>query len=238
MPRIIKFAGVILAMLALIPILELAKQQVDDSAEPRVSLIPDMDNQSKVKTQRASPLFADGRGMRKAPEGTVAREDLVGDPHLRDGRVGGDWATTFPFAVTDSVVARGRGRFGIFCAPCHGLAGDGDGIVARRASALMEGTWVPPANLTDQTVRSRPVGHIYNTIRHGIRKMPPYGPQIPVRDRWAIVAYVRALQIAQAGSPDELTAQEREALGPPPPPPAAADTTAQATTPAPAPDGK
>jgi mono/diheme cytochrome c family protein len=96
--------------------------------------------------------------------------------------------------VTESLVRRGQNRFDIFCAPCHGLDGYGDGPVAKRADALQEGTWVPPSSYHTDLVRQRPVGFIFNTITHGIRNMPAYGPQIPVADRWAIVSYVRELR--------------------------------------------
>lgn len=82
----------------------------------------------------------------------------------------------------------------MFCAPCHGLSGYGNGPVAIRAEELEQGTWTPPASFHTELVRERPAGHIFNTISNGIRNMPAYGPQIPVEDRWAIVAYVRALQ--------------------------------------------
>ncbi|MBK7701485.1 MAG: cytochrome c [bacterium] len=216
MPRFMKSAAVVLTLLALIPLLALVKARVTDSDRPRLSLVYDMDDQSKVKSQRASELFADGRAMRPPPAGTVARDELVGRDHLRDGRIDTLWVETFPAPVTRAMVERGRERYGIYCAPCHGQAGNGDGIVAKRAEALMEGTWVPPSNLADATVRARPVGHLYNTIRHGIRKMPAYGSQIGVEDRWAIVAYVRALQAAQAGSPADLAPADLAALGPPP----------------------
>ncbi len=236
MPRIIKSAAVVLTLLALIPVLALVKARVTDSGRTRLSLVYDMDDQAKVKTQRASELFADGRAMRPPPAGTVARDELVGRDRLRDGRVDTTWVETFPTPVTRAMVERGRERFGVYCAPCHGLAGNGDGIVAKRAEALREGTWVPPSNLVDAAVRARPVGHLYNTIRHGIRKMPAYGSQIGVEDRWAIVAYVRALQAAQAGAPADLEPADLAALGPPPAPaPAAPAATTTATAAAPPP---
>jgi mono/diheme cytochrome c family protein len=95
------------------------------------------------------------------------------------------------------MLLRGQERFNIYCSPCHGLTGAGDGLVSRRADALQEGTWVPPLTFHGDQVRGRPVGHLFNTITHGIRNMPAYGAQIPAEDRWAIVAYVRALQRSQ-----------------------------------------
>jgi mono/diheme cytochrome c family protein len=139
----------------------------------------------------------------------VARGHLEADDHFERGRVDGDWATTFPVPVTEGLMERGRQRFEIYCAPCHGLNGTGRGMVARRADELAElgkATWVPPASVHDETVRSRPVGQLFNTITYGVRNMPAYGPQIPTADRWAIVAYVRALQRAWHATLDDVPA--------------------------------
>jgi hypothetical protein len=92
------------------------------------------------------------------------------------------------------------------------LAGYGDGMVAKRADELMEATWVPPSSFHTELVRSRPVGHLYNTITNGIRNMPAYGPQIPEHDRWAIVAYVRALQLSQNADVSDVPAELRSSL--------------------------
>jgi len=151
--------------------------------------------------------------MRPDPPGTVARGELDEDDAIYRGKRGDEWITTIPVPVTGALLARGRQRFDIYCSPCHGLAGYGDGMVAKRAEALQEGTWTPPSSFHTDLVRSRPVGHIFNTITHGIRNMPAYGPQIPVADRWAIVSYVRALQRSQnatvADVPPDLRAQLR-----------------------------
>lgn len=213
MPRWFTSIALILTLIMLIPILLLVKARVTNSPLPRYMIVFDMDNQDKVKTQHEFALFADGRGMRTPPEGTVARDEIVGNPHLSEGRVDGEWATAFPVPVDEALLRRGQERYAIFCAPCHGAAGEGDGIIAQRANELMEGTWVPPTNLHDQTVVDRPVGHLYNSIRRGIRNMPPYGSQVPVHDRWAIVSYVRALQLSRgAGAPTDLTAEDRALL--------------------------
>jgi mono/diheme cytochrome c family protein len=201
-----------LTLLALIPVALLVKARVTHSDLPRFMVIYDMDNQQKVKTQRASAVFTDGLSMRVAPEGTVDRDAVVGDPALTDGGVGPDFDAGFPVPVDRPLLERGRERFGIYCAPCHGLDGRGDGMVHRRADALMEGTWVAPTDLVSDAVIARTEGHLYNTIRQGIRKMPAYGAQIPLHDRWAIVAYVRALQKAQAGTLEDLNENDRAAL--------------------------
>ncbi len=125
-----------------------------------------------------------------------------------------------PFHVTEDFVKRGEERFNIYCSPCHGMTGYGDGMVERRAQDLKNGpdpaaaqTWVQPQNLQEAKILTRPDGHIFNTITHGIRSMPPYDKQISISDRWAIVAYVRALQRSQQAGPTDLTAEERQKFG-------------------------
>lgn len=187
----------VLAVLALVPFVMIARARATKSDRPRIHLIDDMDSQPKYRAQSANPAFADGRAMRPPVPGTVARGQLNEDDLFYRGRVGDQWAIEFPMPLTDAMLRRGQARFGIYCSPCHGLAGYGDGIVAKHADRLQEGTWVPPASYHTDLVRGRPVGQIFNTITNGIRNMPAYGPQIPVADRWAIVAYVRALQRSQ-----------------------------------------
>ena len=128
---------------------------------------------------------------------------------------------TFPsqVKVNAALVARGQNRFNIYCTPCHGYDGSGHGMVNERGLELSgltdpdaqkpEATWVQAADLRSETVRNRPVGHIYNTINVGIRNMPAHGPQIPVADRWAIVSYVRSLQLSQNGSIAMVPENER-----------------------------
>jgi mono/diheme cytochrome c family protein len=119
--------------------------------------------------------------------------------------------------VTLDVVKRGQERFNIYCAPCHGYSGYGDGMVAQRAEALRNGpdpsaasAWVQPQNLHEAKILARPDGHIFNTITNGIRSMPAYDKQISVADRWAIVTYVRALERSQHAQPGDLTADESQ----------------------------
>ncbi len=118
----------------------------------------------------------------------------------------------FPVPVTEALLARGQERYDIFCATCHGLAGAGDGMIHRRAEQLAQGTWTPPTDLATETVVGRPHGHIYNSIANGIRNMPAYGHQITVEDRWAIVAYVRALQRARNATLDDVPEENRRTL--------------------------
>jgi mono/diheme cytochrome c family protein len=173
-----------------------------------------MDNQPRYTSQQVNPFFADTREARPPVEGTVARGRLDGDDGLARGVRDGKWleALPVPIPITNSLLQRGSERFQIYCAPCHGLAGYGDGIVAVRAERLQEGTWVPPSSMHDATVLARPVGHLFNTVTNGIRTMPSYASQIPVDDRWAIVAYVRAMQRAGHAPASVLTAAERANL--------------------------
>ena len=125
-----------------------------------------------------------------------------------------DWVTQFPLPVTSELMERGRQRYNIYCAVCHGLAGDGDGLVARRAMELQQSTWVPPTSLHSPPVREQPVGKLFNTVTNGIRKMPGYASQITTEDRWAIVLYVRALQRSRHATvgdvPEDLVPQLRD----------------------------
>jgi mono/diheme cytochrome c family protein len=194
MPRSIIYVALILTALSLIPLAFIARARVTTSTQPRIQIVPDMDNQPRFKSQQVNPLFPDGRELRAPVAGSVAFGELDADDQLNRGLSGGDWTTSFPLPLTSAFLKRGQERFDIYCAVCHGFGGAGDGTVSRSADQLAEGTWIPPLDLTSAPVRERPVGHIFNTITNGIRNMPAYGPQIPVEDRWAIVAYVRALQ--------------------------------------------
>ena len=212
MPRRFRILLYAVAAAALLPFACVYKARHSLSPLPRIHLIQGMDNQPRFESQQANPLFADLREERPPVPGTVARGRLDDDEALVTGARDGRDLDTFPVRVSATLLARGRERFDIYCSPCHGLAGAGDGIVAVRADRLQEGTWVQPTSLHDPTVLARPVGHIFKTITHGIRTMPSYGAQIPVADRWAIVAYVRALQRAGHAPVSTLSAEERAAL--------------------------
>jgi mono/diheme cytochrome c family protein len=213
-PRWLILAAVIATALALVPLAMIAKARSTTSPRPRINIVPDMDNQPKFRAQQANPMFADGRAMRLPVPGTIARGELREDDALYRGKDADDqWVIVSPVPVTMQVMQRGHERFDIYCTPCHGYAGYGDGLVAKRADRLQEGTWTPPSSLHTELVRSRPAGLLFNTISNGVRTMPAYGAQIPVADRWAIVAYVRALQRSQdaavADVPPELRSQLR-----------------------------
>ena len=214
MPRWVLIVLAALVTASLLPLACIARARVTHSSQPRVHPVRHMSQQPSYRPQETNLVFADGRADRPPVEGTVARGQLEADDHFDRGLTNGAWATALPMPVTEQLLHRGRQRFEIYCAPCHGLAGYGDGPVARRADNLMEGTWVPPSSLHDATLLARADGHLYNTIKNGIRNMPPYGPQIPVDDRWAIVAYVRALQRSQHATLADVPAAHRPELGP------------------------
>ncbi|HEX4123710.1 MAG TPA: cytochrome c [Tepidisphaeraceae bacterium] len=205
-----------------LPLAFFAKARAATSDEPRVQLIQDMGKQPKFREQMADEVFADGRADRMRIDGTVARGELHTDDHYWlgyhmevDPKTGTKTVTfydTFPdeVKVTDALLARGKQRFEIYCSPCHGLDGSGNGLVNLRAHELKESAWVSPVNLHDATYRGRAVGDIYNTINVGIRNMPPYGAQIPAADRWAIVSYVRALQLSENAPASVLTPQQQQ----------------------------
>jgi mono/diheme cytochrome c family protein len=211
-PRWLVYALVLLAALSVVPFALIARSRASTSSQPHIQLILDMAKQPKLKTQTSAPLFADGRAMRPRVVGTVARGELEENGALWSGRDGSNWVTTFPVPVTPRLMQRGQERYDIFCAPCHGLAGYGDGPVSKRADALQEGTWTPPSSYHTDLVRGRPVGHLFNTITYGIRNMPEYGSQIPVEDRWAIVLYVRALQRSQDAGVGDVPPELRRQL--------------------------
>ena len=212
MPRFVRSVVWLLAALSLLPFACIYKARHTHSPLPRIHLIQGMDNQPRYKSQQVNPLFADTREARPPVAGTIARGKLAEDDALERGQSHGQFVEAFPVPVTMSLLTRGQDRFQIYCAPCHGLSGGGDGIVAVRADRLQEGTWVPPSSMHAASVLARPVGHLFNTITNGIRTMPSYGSQIPAADRWAIVAYVRALQLSGHAKASVLTAEERTKL--------------------------
>ena len=162
----------------------------------------DMHNQPKYIPLRESDFYTDRRSGRPLLEGTVARGDAQGDELLYTGKVNGELATVFPFPVTEAVMRRGQERFDIFCSPCHARTGDGDGMVVRR------GFRAPPSFHIDR-LRQAPPGHFFDVITNGFGAMPDYRQQVPVRDRWAIVAYIRALQASTAAGLGDVPADRR-----------------------------
>ncbi|HWC00051.1 MAG TPA: cytochrome c [Bryobacteraceae bacterium] len=165
----------------------------------------DMHDQPKYIPLRPSSFFEDGRSARPLVEGTVARGHLKEDQAYYTGKVNDQPVDTFPMPVTRQVLERGQQRFNIYCAPCHDRAGSGLGMVVRR------GYRRPPSYHIDR-LRNAAVGYIFDVISNGFGAMPDYAAQIPTDDRWAIVAYVRALQFSQHASLNDVPAEMRGQL--------------------------
>ena len=214
LPRPLLFIGLILVALSLVPMACIVKNWNDPTKEStRIQIIPDMDTQPKFKAQTVNTFFDDGLAARPWPEGTVARGLLRDDARYHRGlEPDSSYTAAFPVPVTEALLARGQQRYDIHCATCHGLGGAGDGITHLRAEKLEQGTWTPPTDLASVAVVERPHGHLYNSITNGIRNMPAYGHQIPPEDRWAIVAYVRALQRARNASLEDVPEEHRRNL--------------------------
>jgi len=213
-------AFLIFVVVSWLPLVVAARRRVSTSEVPRIALVQDMGTQPRYRGQAANPVFADGRTMRAAIAGTVARGELDLDDHFYRGfSRGGDGKATFfkgfpkEVKVDEPFLQRGQLQFNIYCAPCHGNDGAGQGPVHQRAVFLQEGKWVPPANLHDAAVKARPDGHLFNTITNGIRNMAGYGSQIVnPSDRWAVVAYVRALQLSQDAPADDVPPEKLSTL--------------------------
>ncbi len=212
MPVMIHGVGLTLTLLALIPPALIVKSRYSKSDKPRIHIIQDMDFQERYKTQSAHPLLPRGAASMEPVAGTIARGELNEDDHMYRGMAGDEFVRGFPMALTESVLNRGQRQFAIYCAPCHGLTGVGDGPIARRADRLAEGTWVAPTSFHTELVLEQAEGQIFHTITNGVRTMKPYAAQIEVADRWAIVAYVRALQRSQRASIDDVPPDIRAQL--------------------------
>ena len=165
----------------------------------------DLHDQPKYIPLRESPFFADQRSARPLVPGTVARGQLREDALLYTGKVNGADATVFPFPIDERVMARGQQRFDIYCSPCHGRTGLGDGMVVRRG-------YRRPPSYDDERLRTAPVGHFFDVITNGFGAMPDYAAQVKPEDRWAIVAYIRALQLSRRGTLSDVPAAERDKL--------------------------
>jgi hypothetical protein len=164
-----------------------------------------MHNQPKAIPLRESMFFKDTSSARPLVEGTVARGTLQDDAAFFTGKIGATEVDALPFALTAEVLDRGEQRFNIFCTPCHGMAGQGDGMIVRR------GYRQPPSYHIDR-LRQVPIGHFYDVMTNGFGAMPDYRAQIAPRDRWAIAAYVRALQLSQHAPAAEFPQEERQKL--------------------------
>jgi mono/diheme cytochrome c family protein len=164
-----------------------------------------MANQPRYDPLEPSDFFADGMSARPRIAGTVARGELALDGFMATGKVNGADGDGFPMPVDAAVMNRGEERFDIFCSECHGKLGDGNGMIPSR------GFRRPPTFHSD-LLRNAKTGHFFDVMTNGFGAMPSYAAQVPVEDRWAIVAYIRALQISQNGSINDLPPDMRAKL--------------------------
>jgi mono/diheme cytochrome c family protein len=169
----------------------------------------DMHDTPRYEALEANDFFADGRASRNPPAGTVARGWLRADESLYTGRANGELAAEFPFPIAHADMQRGRDRYNIYCTPCHGLLGDGQGMVVQRGLRRA-------ASYHQDRLRDERPGYFFDVITNGFGAMQGYAEQIPVRDRWLIVAYVRALQLSQNATMAEVPADRQNDLDNPP----------------------
>jgi hypothetical protein len=172
-----------------------------------------MKDQGKHKAQKESTFFEDGRAMRPTPEGTVPRERDLSDPKFNTGLVGNEFLTDFPVGLSEDLLDLGQERFDIYCAPCHGVLGDGKSRIADRMSLRKAPSLHTPRYL------DYPPGRIYYIITNGFGLMSSYSHELEPMERWAVVAYVKALQMSQSttiGSlPDNLRDEAQKAASNP-----------------------
>ncbi len=166
----------------------------------------DMQDQPRYKVFAQSAFFADQQSSRPLVPGTVAQGQLYEDELFYYGRVNGQLSEVFPFPVTKELILRGQERFNIYCAPCHGRLGDGEGMIPQR------GFRKPPSYHIDR-LRKAPVGHFFDVITNGFGAMTDYGDRVAARDRWAIIAYIRVLQYSENVPAASLSEDVRNQLG-------------------------
>ncbi len=162
----------------------------------------DMHDQPRFKSLSRSDFYADQRSARLPVEGTVARGQLREDTYFYTGKIGANPGDYMPFPVTADVVQRGRERYNIYCAPCHSQTGDGRGMIVQR------GFQQPPSYHTER-LRKAPLGYLFDVMTNGFGAMPDYASQIPPHDRWAIVAYIRALQLSQNAAASDVPSGQK-----------------------------
>ena len=204
-------------ILCCLVVVSIAGFRGDTSRRPPIELFPDMDRQPKLRPQAHNNFFADQLSSRLPVEGTIARSQptvLEGKPiypfednPLNTGRVPGttNFVETLPFPVTERLLTRGQQRYTINCAPCHGAAGDGKGITSKYNMLAM-------ANFHDARLVKMPDGEIFNTITYGKNLMGAYGANVTITDRWAIIAYIRALERSRLASLDDVPEALRSTL--------------------------
>ena len=226
-PTWLVYVVIIAVVASWIPLAGAVRGKFVKSPLPRIHLIQDMDNQAKYKTQTLNPVFANGMAMRPLIPGTVSLGHLDDDDFFyrgfkvvgtaADGSAEVRYADSFPsqIKVDADLLAKGKELWARYCYLCHGYDGYGNGPVHVKAKQHVSANpnWIPPSSMHAESTRGRQDGHLYNTINNGIRSMAGYGTQIVApEDRWAIVAYVRALQISQDAKPDLIPADLRDGV--------------------------
>jgi len=188
------------------------------SRKPPLEVFPDMDRQAKLRPEKPFDFFTNGLTSQLPPAGTVVRSAPIEtangevysyqDVPFNTGKISGttNFVETNPLTVNAALLARGREQFNIYCTPCHGALGDGNGITKKL------GVMPAVANLHDKRIVEMTDGEIFNTVTYGKGLMGAYGPIVPTEDRWAIIAYLRALQLSWLGSTNDLTAEQQAAL--------------------------
>ncbi len=170
----------------------------------------DMQNQPKFIPLRSSEFFADHRSARDPIYGTVAwtKEPLNENAYFFTGKRGDVYGNDLPFAFNRGVLERGRERYNIYCTPCHSMVGDGNGMIVQRG-------YRRPPSFHDQRLRNAPLGYYFDVISNGLAAMPDYASQIHTEDRWAIAAYIRALQLSQNAKPEDVPESLKEKINQP-----------------------
>lgn len=168
----------------------------------------DMWVQNKTAPMAESEAFADGSSIRPLVPGTIPRGHLREDGAFYTGIENGKWVDKIPLPITNDLLKRGRDRFDIYCSPCHGRLGDGQGMIAKRGFQLKR----PVGNYHTDRLRKMPVGHFYDVITNGYGAMYSYASRVEPQDRWAIVAYIRVLQLSQHASVNDLNPSEKGQL--------------------------
>jgi hypothetical protein len=157
----------------------------------------DMHNQPKYRPLRGTAFFADGSSSRPLIEGTVARGTLQDNDAFFTGKVGNAPVHELPFKVDEAVLTRGQDRYNIFCTPCHDTTGSGRGMVVQRG-------YKQPPSFHDERLRNAEAGYFFDVMTNGFGAMPDYRMQLPARDRWAVIAYIRALQLSQHAATSDV----------------------------------
>jgi mono/diheme cytochrome c family protein len=168
----------------------------------------DMHDQPRFKPLAQSDFFTDLRSARMPIDGTVARGQLREDAYFYTGKLGANPGDFMPFPINVDALARGRERFNIYCTPCHSRTGDGNGMIVQRG-------FRPPPSFHTERLRKAPLGYFFDVMTNGFGAMPDYASQIPPRDRWCIVAYIRALQLSQGATASDLPAGQQVPSVPP-----------------------